>query len=124
MEISKDFDLDRLLEEKKILLVKPQIRHLWQDAEILSEYLKKGEERFGVPFEWGFDGICLHPVRVFPDGWWKLIVADEYCRLDYTDEASLRKGLDFCFDHWCALPDGVMFLPCGVWENGKEDLLK
>ncbi len=119
MEFTKDFDLDRLLEEKKILVVKPQIRFLWQDADLLEEYRQKAAERFGVPFVWGFDGVCFRPFRTYEAGWWRLTVTETFCRIDYTDGESLRRGLDFCFDHWCVTPDGVMFLPCGVW--GRED---
>lgn len=120
MWFSEDFDLDRLLEEKKALLVEPQLRFLWQHEEVLTEYLEKASLRFGRKFTWGLEGICFHPARLKLAGWRRLTVKETSCRLDYATEADLCAGLDFFLDQLCAAPDGRMFLPCGIWDFNPE----
>ena len=116
MYFSEDFDLDALVAEEKALIVKPQIRFLWQHKEFLESYLKKASERFGVSFEFGLEGICLHPWCHAETERHKLTVTPTYARVDYPSFAGPEKGLDFYFDQLCVAPDGRMFVPCGTWR--------
>ena len=123
MDFSADFDLDALIAEEKALIVKPQIRFLWQHKQLLESYLEKASQRLGISFSFGYDGICLHPWRGGNPTRRKLTVTPSFCRLDYGSEEALCRGLDFFLERFCIAPDGRTFLPCGVWD-WKEELSK
>ncbi len=122
MEYLQDFDLDSALEEKTALAVRPQLRFLWQTASVTDEYLKVYGAEIGVPFSYGYDGICLQESRKQPPAWWRLTVGETYCRLNFGGEEGLRAGLDFALTLWKIVPDGRMFLPVGVWDNQAKGL--
>lgn len=124
MEITENFDLDIALSADAVLELKPQIRFLWQNAALQDEIRKTASERFGVPFEDGYDGLNLHQVRHKESGWWSLTVAKGYCRLDFGDENGLREGISFWLDRLRKTEDGRFYIPKERWTKKGERIVK
>ncbi len=115
----KNLDLEEALPR---LLLKPQLRFLWQTATVTEEYLSLFTQKTGLPFAYGYDGVCLQENRNRPLAWWSLTVAETYCRLNFGGEEGLRAGLDFVLSRLEITSDGGLFLPLGTWKNTQEGL--
>lgn len=124
MRITENFDLDVALAAGAVLELKPQIRFLWQNAELQEAFLKEASEELGIPFGNGYDGLNLHQARRKESGWWNLTVSEGYCRLDFGDGAGLREGISFWLKQLRKTADGRLYIPKERWTKKGERIVK
>lgn len=124
MRTITDYEAKRRLEAGLLFAMKPQLRFLWQDAEFLEQTRRALSEEWGIPVEWGVDGLCLQFSRRRAEDWWSLTVRSDFARLNYGGRIGLEQGVAFWKSQVIRSESGALYLPTDSWSTQKGTVVK